>query len=258
MREGKIRVNGARVKPNYRIQAGDTLTLPPLTVDAAPTQTVSPALVRRVVDSIVFEDEHLIAVNKPANVAVHRGTGVPAGVIEALRHARPHEPELELAHRLDRETSGVLLIAKTSRALRYLQRLLAEEEHRIKRDYLAVVRGAWPENTRRSHAPLHHNGKRTVVSKDRGQRAETHFRVLSRLGRHATVLHVRLLTGRKHQIRVHCQHAGHPIAGDSRYGTRANHPMLLHAHRVELPLPDGSTRVIEAPPPPYFPKQQTR
>lgn len=265
LRKGKIRVNGKKVAQNYRIEPGDELTLPPLQAPDAAPSAVPPALTQLVLGSIIFEDDHLIVVNKPADVAVHKGTGVPAGVIEALRHARPDVPELELVHRLDRETSGVLLVAKTSRALRYLQRILAEQEHKIKRYYLAVVHGSWPGRVQRILAPLRRTKTRTVVASPHSAdalRAETHFQVVRRLGDRATIVQVRLLTGRKHQIRVHCQHAGHPIACDSRYGSpsfnrwahsRGKTKMMLHAHRVEFPKPDGTTQVFEAPVPPYFP-----
>ncbi|WJY99405.1 Ribosomal large subunit pseudouridine synthase C [Corynebacterium hansenii] len=261
MREGKIRVNGAKVKQNHRISGGDELTLPDITVAAEKAPRQVPAhLVEAVEKSIVHEDDRLIVVAKPADLAVHRGTGVDAGVIEALRRARPDEPDLELAHRLDRETSGLLMVAKTPAMLRHLQEILRDREHEIDRRYLAVVEGAWPDDLRVSTTPLLRTAKATVAAPEHrgGQRAETRFRVIERHGRRATLIEARLLTGRKHQIRVHCRDAGHPIAGDSRYGSagfnrhvrgRGITMMMLHAHKLTVPLPDGDVLRIEAPVP---------
>ena len=261
MREGKIRVNGSKVKQNHRIAGGDELTLPTITVEAGPSpRPVARHLVDAVKNAIVHEDEGLIVVDKPANLAVHRGTGVDAGVIEALRRARPDVPDLELAHRLDRETSGLLMVAKTPAMLRHLQEILRDREHEIKRTYLALVEGAWPDDLRVSHAPLQRTSRATIVAPEHrgGQRAETRFRVVERHGRRATLIEARLFTGRKHQIRVHCKDAGHPIGGDSRYGSRAFNghvrgrgitTMMLHAHSLEVPLPDGGVLHLTAPPP---------
>lgn len=258
MREGKIRVNGAKVKQNHRINGGDELTLPEITVAAEKkTPRVPDALVATIRDAIVHEDRDLIIVDKPADLAVHTGTGVGAGVIEALRQARPDLPDLELAHRLDRETSGLLMVAKTASMLRYLQEMLRDREHEIKRFYLLLADGRWPDDLDTITAPLRRTDAATIVS-DSGRRAETRFRVVKRYGDRATLVEAQLLTGRKHQIRVHCQHAGHPIGGDSRYGSAAFNravaakgidAMMLHAHRLEVPMPDGSVLAVEAPMP---------
>ena len=261
MREGKIRVNGAKVKQNHRIDGGDELTLPTITVEAGSSpRPVARHLVDAVKNAIVHEDDGLIVVDKPADLAVHRGTGVDAGVIEALRQARPDLPDLELAHRLDRETSGLLMLAKTPAMLRHLQEILRDREHEIDRRYLALVQGEWPDDLRASTTALRRTSRATVaVPESRGgQRSETRFRVIERHGRRATVIEARLLTGRKHQIRVHCRDAGHPIAGDSRYGSpgfnrhvrgRGITTMMLHAHSLEVPLPDGGVLHLTAPPP---------
>ena len=258
MREGKIRVNGAKVKQNHRVQGGDELTLPDIVVADSPAPVRVPAgLVAAVEGAIVHEDGELIVVDKPAGLAVHRGTDVPAGVIEALRQSRPDLPDLELVHRLDRETSGLVMVAKTPPMLRYLQELFRDREHEIDRRYLAVVEGVWPDDLTVSTAPLRRTERRTIVSPT-GQRSETRFTVAKRHGRHATLIEAQLITGRKHQIRVHCEHAGHPIGGDTRYGSAAFNRtvagrgitgMLLHAHRLEVPMRDGSTLTVEAPPP---------
>ena len=261
MREGKIRVNGAKVKQNHRISGGDELTLPDITVDGEKKpERVDGRLVATVKDAIVHEDADLIVIDKPADLAVHKGTGVDAGVIEALRQARPDVPDLELAHRLDRETSGLLMVAKTPSMLRHLQEILRDREHEIDRRYLALVEGAWPDDLRVSHAPLQRTSRATIVAPEHrgGQRAETRFRVVERHGRRATLIEARLFTGRKHQIRVHCREAGHPIAGDSRYGSlgfnrhvrgRGITTMMLHAHSLEVPLPGGDVLRLTAPPP---------
>lgn len=265
MREGKIRVNGAKVKQNHRISGGDELTLPDITVDGEKKpERVDGRLVATVKDAIVHEDADLIVIDKPADLAVHKGTGVDAGVIEALRQARPDVPDLELAHRLDRETSGLLMVAKTPSMLRHLQEILRDREHEIDRRYLAVVDGAWPDELRVSTTPLLRTSRATIAvpgghrGGDGGQRSETRFRVVERYGRRATMIEARLLTGRKHQIRVHCRDAGHPIAGDSRYGSRGFNQhvrgrgittMMLHAHSLEVPLPGGDVLRLTAPPP---------
>lgn len=261
MREGRIRVNGSKVKQNHRISGGDELTLPAITVDAEKKPRRVPGhLIATVENAVVHEDGELIVVDKPADLAVHRGTGVDAGVIEALRQARPDLPDLELAHRLDRETSGLLMLAKTPAMLRHLQEILRDREHEIDRRYLALVEGEWPDDLRASTTALRRTSRATVaVPESRGgQRSETRFRVIERHGRRATVIEARLLTGRKHQIRVHCRDAGHPIAGDSRYGSpgfnrhvrgRGITTMMLHAHSLEVPLPGGGVLHLTAPPP---------
>lgn len=261
MREGRIRVNGSKVKQNHRISGGDELTLPAITVDAEKKpQRVPGHLIATVENAVVHEDGELIVVDKPADLAVHRGTGVDAGVIEALRQARPDLPDLELAHRLDRETSGLLMLAKTPAMLRHLQEILRDREHEIDRRYLALVEGAWPDDLRASTTALRRTSRATIAAPGSrgGRRSETHFRVVERHGGRATVIEARLLTGRKHQIRVHCREAGHPIAGDSRYGSpgfnrhvrgRGITTMMLHAHSLEVPLPDGGVLHLTAPPP---------
>lgn len=261
MREGKIRVNGAKVKQNHRVRGGDELTLPDIVVADSPAPVRVPAgLVAAVEGAIVHEDGELIVVDKPAGLAVHRGTDVPAGVIEALRQSRPDLPDLELAHRLDRETSGLVMVAKTPPMLRYLQELLRDREHEIDRRYLAVVEGAWPDQLTVSTTALRRTKQATIAVPDGrgGQRAETRFRIVERRGRRATVVEARLITGRKHQIRVHCADAGHPIGGDSRYGSpgfnrlvrdKGIRSMMLHAHSLSVPLPDGDVLHVTVPPP---------
>lgn len=258
LRKGRVRVNDSRVQPNYRLVAGDRLALPAMTVPAAPPPSVPGHLLRQIENSVVHEDDALLIVNKPADVAVHVGTGVSAGVIEALRQLRPDQPDLELAHRLDRETSGLLMVAKTPSMLRHLQQVLRDDgAASLGRRYLALVRGAWPEDHREVDAPLLRTEHSVIVS-DAGQPARTRFSVRRRFGGEATLVRAQLVTGRKHQIRVHATHAGHPIAGDQKHGTEPFNQRLrqlgaahlfLHAADLRIPLPDGSTLKVTAPMP---------
>lgn len=169
----------------------------------------------------------------------------------------PDLPELELSHRLDRDTSGLLVMAKTPSMLRYLHAMLRDREDEIERHYFALVAGHWNEKTESIHSPLLGRADKVVVD-PHGQRAETHITVKQRMGQRATILNVQLMTGRKHQIRVHLQSAGHPIAGDDRYGfTKFNRcveqlggrGLFLHATKLVIPKPDGHKLVIEAPMP---------
>ena len=259
LRQGRLRVNGRKSAQDYRIQEGDVIGVPALrTEDAdAPARKLPPALLAQLRNITLYEDRDLLIVNKPAGVAVHRGTDVPGGVIEGLRQLRPELPELELSHRLDRDTSGVLALAKTPSMLRYLHDLLRDREDEIERRYLAIVAGGWTAGAAALDAPLQRRDARVVVD-EAGQRAETHVTVRRRMGGRATVLNVRLLTGRKHQIRVHLQHAGHPIAGDDRYGdpgfnrrvaSLGGTGLHLHAAKMVIPMPDGPDLVVEAPTP---------
>ena len=278
IRSGEVRVNKGRAAADTRLQAGDVLRLPPVRVSeraADKAEAMAQAAPPREFP-VLHEDEHLIAINKPAGVAVHGGSGVSFGVIEQLRMARPQARFLELVHRLDRDTSGILLIAKKRSALRHLQDQFRERE--TGKTYLALVRGDWPANKKVIDAPLHKYlldakegspgaGERRVrvVSKDDpdGMRAITLVKVSRQLEiaaeRH-TLLEVTIKTGRTHQIRVHLASQGHPIAGDDKYGdfdankalARAGlKRMFLHAWRLEFGHPATSERltlVAELPP----------
>lgn len=257
LRKGKIRVDGGRVKQNYRIVGGEELKLPAITVAAQQKVNVPAAFAEQIAKSIIHEDDDLLVLNKASGHAVHGGTDVQVGVIEALRHLFPELPDIELVHRIDRETSGLLLVAKNPATLRHLQEVLRDREADIKRRYLALVDGYWPEDLTVSHTPLRRTSRATLARPD-GDRAETRFRVVQRFGQEATLVEARLLTGRKHQIRVHCQDAGHPIGGDARYGNPgfnqvvAGHGvrgMMLHAYQLEVPVPDGQVLEFEAAPP---------
>ena len=259
MRKGKLRVNGRRVEQNYRLVEGDEIAVPPLRVEerATPAPRPRPDLLAQLKNTVVYEDADLLVVNKPAGVAVHRGTDVHAGVIEGMRHLRPDLPELELGHRLDRDTSGVLVLAKRPPMLRHLHEMLRDREDEIGRHYMAVVAGGWPTDLRVLDAPLRRRSDRVVVH-PAGQRAETHVSVRRQFERRSTLIDVRLLTGRKHQIRVHLAHAGHPIVGDDRYGDPDVNQMAsgsgvtglhLHAARMVIPMPDGRKLEVVAPTP---------
>lgn len=248
LRTGAIRVNGRKAKPDQRTLAGDEITLPRLET-AGSTGKVAPDLVRRISDAIFYEDGDLLVVNKPSGIPVHTGTGHSGGVIEALRAARPHEPDLELAHRIDADTSGAVVVAKTPAVLRYVQEDFAEEK--VTRRYLALVEGAWPREVTEVDAPLRHDGRSTVVSPG-GAEAITRFRVRSRLGGHATLLETELGSGRKHQIRAHTAYVGHPIIGDDRYGGKRAPRLMLHAAFLVIPRPGREPLRIEVKPDGHF------
>jgi 23S rRNA pseudouridine955/2504/2580 synthase len=274
IRSGEVRVNKGRAGPDDRVQAGDLVRLPPVRVservaekaqDMATAALAAPA--RKFV--VLFEDEHLLAIDKPAGVAVHGGSGVSFGVIEQLRMARPQAPFLELVHRLDRETSGILLLAKKRSALRQLQDQFRERE--TGKTYLALVLGQWPANRKVLDKSLHKyllpDGERRVrvVAKDDpdAMAALTLVKVKHR-GDGFTLLEVTIRTGRTHQIRVHLASEGFPIAGDDKYGDfelnkallrapggASLKRMFLHAWRLEFTHPvsgERQTLLADLPP----------
>jgi 23S rRNA pseudouridine955/2504/2580 synthase len=272
LRRGEVRVNGKRVGGEVRLAEGDVLRVPPVRLEAPATveRIVSRAptrLAQQLQAAILHEDERLLVVNKPTGIAVHGGSGISAGVIEALRAARPDET-LELVHRLDRDTSGCLLIARKRSTLRSLHALLREDSagdgEGFDKRYLVLVRGKWELGRKRIEAPLRTDtrvgGERTVKVDASGKEAVSEFRVVQFFGNLATLLEVRLLTGRTHQIRVHATYAGYPVAGDEKYGDREfNRQMqdfglkrlFLHAHSISFEDPDGRGLVsVSAPLPP--------
>jgi 23S rRNA pseudouridine955/2504/2580 synthase len=259
IRKGEVRVNGKRAQPETRLVAGDTVRVPPVRLEPAGTPRRVPAvLAKQVTDAVIFEDRDLLVINKPAGVAVHGGSGVSFGVIEVLRAARPSET-LELAHRLDRDTSGCLLVARRPAALRVLHALLRDSD--FDKRYLALVRGKWELGSKRIDAPLRTDirvgGERTVKVSASGKEAVSDFKPVQFFGKKATLVEVGLLTGRTHQIRVHAVHAGHPIAGDEKYGDKEFNAtmtalgltrMFLHAHSVSFTWPDSGKLVsVSAP-----------
>ena len=220
VRKGEIRINKKRVKPEYKLCANDEIRLPPIRVsepNAGPSTKLD--RVASLESHIIFEDDVLIVVNKPSGLAVHGGSGLSFGVIEALRSLRPQAKFLELVHRLDRDTSGCLLIAKKRSALKHLHEQLRNKT--TDKRYKALVSGKWPENRFKVKVPLLKNilksGERLVSVSPEGKESETRFRVLESFA-DATLVEASPITGRTHQIRVHCLHAGHPIAKDDKYG----------------------------------------
>jgi 23S rRNA pseudouridine955/2504/2580 synthase len=231
---------------------------------AAVRRRVPDTLMQTVTGAIIHEDERLLVIDKPAGIAVHGGSGVSFGIIEALRAARPQESDsLELVHRLDRDTSGVLLVARKPAVLRMLHASLREGEGFEKR-YLALLKGSWQLGKKRIDAPLRTDlrvgGERTVKVAPMGKSAASDFRVVQSFGKVATLMEVSILTGRTHQIRVHAAYAGHPVAGDPKYGDAEFNEqirdmelerMFLHASSLSFVWPDRGTEFsVNAPLPP--------
>ena len=254
LRSGEVRVNSGRVKADYRVQIGDQVRIPPVRVSPEKPKA------RPVEFPIVHEDAAILVVDKPSGVAVHGGSGVSFGVIESLRAARPQTKLLELAHRLDRDTSGLLMIAKKRSALVELHRMLRDGE--VEKTYYAVVKGAPAEDSFEIREALHKHvtasGERRVSVNAIGKAALTRVKVLRR--GEFSLLEVRLLTGRTHQIRVHLAHTGHPVVGDEKYGDfalnkRLKQRLLLHAAKLSFVHPVSRERLrLESSLPPEFRK----
>lgn len=259
IRSGQVRVNRGRAAVTYRLCAGDVVRVPPMRLPQPGQAAVAPPAQF----PVIYEDAALLVVNKPAGVAVHGGSGVSFGVIEQVRAARPNEPFLELAHRLDRETSGVLMIAKRRSALVALHDILREA--RVRRFYEALVVGDWVNDRQHFRQPLLKwvtpHGERRVKVDPLGKRAHTIITLKKRFGQYSWV-QAELLTGRTHQIRVHLAAAGFPIIGDDKYGPdavreqfaqRGFKRMFLHATRLELQHPlSGEPLVLDAALPDLF------
>ncbi len=255
LRRGEVRVNRGRVRPTYRLREGDQVRVPPLRTSGHGEPVVPAAAGQRLEAAIVYEDRDLLVLAKPGGLPVHGGSGVAWGVIEALR-AGGRPSGLELVHRLDRETSGCLLLARNRRALLTLQGHL--RAGRFEPGYHALVRGRWQHGTCEIDQPLARRGGNAEID-PAGKEARTRFAPVETWPP-ATLLEARPLTGRTHQIRVHARHAGHPLAGDDRYGDRAFNRELrslglrrtfLHAHSLGFPHPVQDRWVqVEAPLPP--------
>ena len=272
VRSGEVRVNRARVDADYRVQAGDDIRLPPLRT-ARPGDAPPPAFAPALMPAVLYEDDDLIALDKPSGLAAHGGSGIAHGVIERVRAARPSLAFIELAHRLDRETSGVLLLAKSRRALLSLHEQLREGS--IDKRYLALVAGDWVND--RQHVKLaltkfvDRAGERRVAVDSDGVASHTIFNLRQRYGGFS-LLEAELKTGRTHQIRVHLSHVGFPIVGDDKYGdfelnrkmargefgarlgrmflhaalTRLEHPVSGEALALESPLPSDCSTLLKA------------
>ena len=261
IRRGEVRVNGRRAGPEQRLASGDTVRLPPVreSVPDAPRR-VPAALIAAVERAVIHEDERLLVLDKPAGLAVHGGSGLSFGIIEALRASRPEET-LELAHRLDRDTSGCLLVARRASALRALHALLRDGA--VRKSYLVLVAGRWNLGAKRVEVPLRTDlrvgGERTVKVDAHGKAARTDFRLIQHFGARASLIEATLHTGRTHQIRVHAAHCGHPVLGDDKYGDATRNQelaalgltrMFLHAHSLSFAWPGGKEHGFSAPLPP--------
>jgi 23S rRNA pseudouridine955/2504/2580 synthase len=263
IRKGEVRVNGGRIKPTYRLQPGDQVRIPPHRArPAGQPAFMGSAQLNRIEQAIIHEDDRLLVLNKPAGLAVHGGSGVSFGAIEALRRLRPDQ-SLELAHRLDRDTSGCLLIAKKRSALRQLHERFRDGT--LTKTYTLIAHGAWPEKQRPIALPLTkyltHSGERRVRTDPQGKPSKTTFRIQAQApGGGATLLSAELHTGRTHQIRVHACATGHSIFGDEKYASPAElaadrglgiQRLCLHASRVGIPDGD-SLQTFECPLPAAF------
>lgn len=257
LRKGEVRVNKGRVAPSYRLASGDTVRVPPVRLPVDNSGKPSGALLRRLAAAIIAEDKRLLVLDKPAGMAVHGGSGISAGVIEGLRALRS-DPFMELVHRLDKDTSGCLLIALKRSELRSLHELL--RAGKIDKRYLALVQGDWQLGRHECSAPLEthtrKSGERHVTVSENGKQAVSRFSLVQSFGL-ASLVEVSLITGRTHQIRAHAAHLGHPLAGDERYGNAIFNRdmrrygldrMFLHAHSIAFTRPaDGTEQHFSAP-----------
>lgn len=258
LRKGEVRVNKKRVKAEYRLQEDDILRIPPFRVgESKEPMRVGPRILTLLKESILYEDNDLLIVNKPAGIAVHGGTGSNFGVIEALRQLYPQAKLLELAHRLDKGTSGCLVIAKKSSVLKELHHLF--RDHLVEKRYWALVKGTWQGKAQVVTAPLRKSelgkGERIVRVDKQGRSALTHIRPLRKFNE-AALVEASPKSGRTHQIRVHCAEIGHPIACDDKYGDadfnrqmrqKGLHRMFLHAQSLAFELSAGKKIKVEAP-----------
>ena len=259
IRKGEVRVNKGRIKQTYRIQEGDSIRIPPLrTSEKTALTTVSKSMTQLLNDSVLLEDDDLLVLNKPAGLAVHAGSNIQQGVIEALRIIRSELPYLELVHRLDRDTSGCLLLAKSRDALLNLQQQLLD--HDMNKRYLTLLKGGWDKQEMLVEQPLRKNtvssGERMVRVDAEGKYAKTVFIPRKKFPQ-AQLTEVVLYTGRTHQIRVHAGHINHPLAGDDKYGQRAFNKdmkkfglkrLFLHAWKLGITHPGTGEQIeLEAP-----------
>jgi len=256
LRRGEVRVNGGRVRAEYRLEAGDEVRIPPVRLrEEGPAPSADRAAA--ILDNVLYEDKKLLVIDKPAGIAVHGGSGISHGVIELLRAARPDLKDLSLVHRLDRETSGCLVIAKKRSALRALHEKFREGI--VEKNYLALVVGDWQFGEQLIDEPLlvthRKGGERHVIVSPEGKAAQTRVRLSKTYGKFS-LLQCSPLTGRTHQIRVHLQSAGFPIAGDDRYGdpdankrvkARGLARLFLHAQSISFPDEHGNELHFAAP-----------
>ncbi|WP_277345637.1 23S rRNA pseudouridine(955/2504/2580) synthase RluC [Pseudomaricurvus alkylphenolicus] len=258
LRKGEVRVNKGRIKADYKLQPGDQIRVPPVRLPDSKTPPRASDQLRELLSrSILFENKGLLIINKPSGLAVHGGSGIQLGLIETLRQMRPEEHFLELVHRLDRDTSGCIMVAKKRSMLRYLHQQLRDGH--VQKYYHALVKGRWPDHCREVNAPLKKNelssGERMVRVDPEGKPSRTAFKILRRF-RDSTLVEAKPITGRTHQIRVHAQCQGHALVGDTKYGSddvnremkqRGITRLFLHAAALSLVLPnDGGRLKVEA------------
>lgn len=255
IRKGEVRVNKGRKKAEYKLQLDDVVRIPPIRVSESGQVEASDNLKQLLTDSVLYEDKGLLVINKPSGLAVHSGSGVTIGVIEALRSM--YKDPVELVHRLDRATSGILLIAKKRSVLKNLHEQLSQ--HQMEKRYTALVKGTWSKKRHTIDAPLYQNSRYTVVD-TKGKEAISHFQPLKNFHQQdfeASLVEVLIETGRTHQIRAHAKHAGHPIAGDDKYGdprfdaeikTKGLKRLFLHAHQLTFTNPlTNEIQKVQAP-----------
>ena len=252
LRSGQVRVNSGRKKPFYKLQAGDTLRLPPLRLAENENSMVPEAVIQTLKKNIIFENNELIVINKPSGLAVHKGSGLSFGIIEAFRQIYPQQT-IELVHRLDRETSGCLLLAKNRQILLQLHELLRHEKTtHIEKTYLALLHGQWQNGKTTIDigiSKVKRSGEHIMQADESGHHAISHFEPLE-IYQQCSLMKVTIETGRTHQIRVHASYTGHPVIGDSKYGNKTSNRyfrelglkrLFLHAQQLYLPLPDPIT-----------------
>ncbi|MEZ9762643.1 23S rRNA pseudouridine(955/2504/2580) synthase RluC [Vibrio splendidus] len=258
VRKGEVRVNKKRIKAEYKLKAGDLVRIPPVTIEEKTEENVPSTKLNKVSEleqCIIYEDDHMLILNKPSGTAVHGGSGLKFGAIEALRALRPDARFLELVHRIDRDTSGILLVAKKRSALRHLQAQFREKT--VQKYYFALVMGEWKNSCKVVNAPLLKNEVNSIVRVNpNGKASETRFKVLEKF-QDATLVLASPITGRTHQIRVHAQYTGHPIAWDDRYGDRrfdaytgkvGLNRLFLHAANIKFTHPGSEEKMdISAP-----------
>ena len=257
IRRGEVRINKKRCKPAQKLQINDEVRIPPFS-GATTTQPVKPGSVMEQLleNSVLFENDEMLVINKPAGIAVHGGSNVRLGLIEALRQIKPQWRDLELAHRLDRDTSGCLIISKNNLFLRYIHNKFKVKS--VHKEYLALVHGEWPDGLSKIEAPLlknHLSSKERIVTvRADGRSSLTRFEVIRKLNE-STLIKALPVSGRKHQIRAHCKHAGHPIVGDRKYALKAFNTsfvniktLCLHASKIKFLLQGESEFIeVEAP-----------
>lgn len=258
IRTGEVRINKGRCKPDSRVKSGDIVRIPPVSLDPQAPTVAHRGVQMRLSDALLYEDEDVLVLNKPAGLAVHGGSGLSTGLIEQLRLLKPEEKFLELVHRLDRDTSGCLLVARRPSALRRLHQQLREKDQGLKKRYLALVAGKWPQYLKDVEAPLEkieRGGERFVQVSERGKPSHTRIRVLENL-EGCTLIEAEPVTGRTHQIRVHSAFYKHAVIGDTKYqhDTPREHwkqqgltHLCLHSRSIGLVAATGHPITVVAP-----------